>query len=180
MQHRLLRSLVEIFFFQLTAPFIFFTLARRRQNPTTVWCSLKICNNNKAFAPVCSHASLCVSLLAGQWRRDDRAAAQHYHFLCADRSEARGGVHRQPGGPQGPGEEPARHRHFHNVYVLAESLQLKTSRLRWKNNQPFIIYKWKCIHLCDQLEAGSEELTWLKFLNRRNNVFFINRFACVW
>lgn len=175
MQHRLLHSLGKvffIFFFQLTSPFIFFTSPRWRQNPTTVWCSLKICNNNKAFAPVCSHTSLCVWLLAGQWRRDDRAAAQHYHFLCADWSEARGGVHRQPGGPQGPGAEPTRHRHFHNMYVLA--------RPRWKNNQPFIIYKWKYIHLCDQLEAGSEELTWLKFLNWRNNVFFINRFGCVW
>lgn len=63
----------------------------------------------------------CISCFfsPGQWRRDDSTAAEHHHFLCADWSETRGGVHREPGGPPRPGSKPACQSHRHHMYVLS-------------------------------------------------------------
>lgn len=63
----------------------------------------------------------CISCFfsPGQWWRDDSTAAEHHHFLCADWSETRGGVHREPGGPPRPGSKPACQSHRHHMYVLS-------------------------------------------------------------
>lgn len=150
---------------------------------TRVWCELKMCNN-KAFSwrMFSCWTFFFFGLAAGRtmmegWPHSCPAPSLPLCRPVWDQGRSTLSTWWPSGTRGGASQSLPLSQHVGG----GRSPQLKNlATMVGKNDPPFIIYQWKCIHLCDQLEAGSEELSWLKFLNLRNNVFFINLFKCVW